>query len=123
MPLTAGCSVLRDQEQRNERTVAMTADFQYAPETVTVPTDGTVVWFNESDVGHTVTAYEQKLPDGAAYFTSGGFSSEHVARNHPSEGLIEPNGRFEHTFERPGKYEYFCIPHEGIGMVGSVRVR
>ena len=29
---------------------------------------------------------------------------------------------FEHTFEVGGVYDYFCIPHEYRGMVGSVIV-
>ncbi|GBC92618.1 Plastocyanin [bacterium HR15] len=30
---------------------------------------------------------------------------------------------FTYTFNQPGTYEYYCIPHESIGMVGTVRVR
>jgi plastocyanin len=30
---------------------------------------------------------------------------------------------FTYTFTQPGVYEYYCIPHELIGMVGTVRVR
>lgn len=30
---------------------------------------------------------------------------------------------FTYTFNQPGVYEYFCIPHELMGMVGTVRVR
>ncbi|MCS7066430.1 MAG: plastocyanin/azurin family copper-binding protein [Fimbriimonadales bacterium] len=30
---------------------------------------------------------------------------------------------FTYTFNQPGVYEYYCIPHEFIGMVGTVRVR
>ncbi|QLG64062.1 plastocyanin/azurin family copper-binding protein [Halorarum salinum] len=29
---------------------------------------------------------------------------------------------YEHTFEVEGEYGYFCIPHEGAGMVGTVTV-
>jgi hypothetical protein len=31
-------------------------------------------------------------------------------------------GTFSFTFEEPGTYDYFCIPHEEMGMVGSVTV-
>jgi plastocyanin len=31
-------------------------------------------------------------------------------------------GTFSFTFEEPGTYDYFCIPHEDLGMVGSVTV-
>jgi hypothetical protein len=29
---------------------------------------------------------------------------------------------FSYTFDEPGTYEYFCIPHEDLGMVGTVTV-
>ena len=31
-------------------------------------------------------------------------------------------GTFSFTFDEPGTYDYFCIPHEDLGMVGSVTV-
>ncbi|CUU03707.1 MAG: plastocyanin/azurin family copper-binding protein [Fimbriimonadales bacterium] len=30
---------------------------------------------------------------------------------------------FTYTFNEPGAYEYYCIPHELVGMTGVVRVR
>jgi hypothetical protein len=32
------------------------------------------------------------------------------------------DGTFSFTFEEPGTYDYFCIPHESMGMIGSVTV-
>ena len=29
---------------------------------------------------------------------------------------------FEHTFTAEGVYHYYCIPHEGAGMVGAIVV-
>jgi hypothetical protein len=39
-------------------------------------------------------------------------------------GMIEggTDGTFSFTFEEPGTYDYFCIPHEDLGMVGTVTV-
>jgi hypothetical protein len=31
-------------------------------------------------------------------------------------------GTFSFTFEEPGTFDYFCIPHEQLGMIGSVTV-
>jgi hypothetical protein len=31
-------------------------------------------------------------------------------------------GTFSYTFEESGRYDYFCIPHESMGMIGSVTV-
>jgi plastocyanin len=28
----------------------------------------------------------------------------------------------QHTFEEPGEYYLYCIPHEGLGMIGTIIV-
>jgi len=97
----------------------------FAPETITVDTGTTVVWRNTSARGHTVTAYESTLPDGATFFASGGYESTDEAReawHDDSGGRIETSGTFSHTFEIPGEYGYVCIPHETSSMVGTVIV-
>jgi len=86
----------------------------------------TVRWYNGNSRAHTVTAYEASLPDGATYFASGGFDSEQAARDGYANGLkgsIVTGERYSHTFAVPGKYGYFCVPHERGGMVGEVIVK
>ncbi|WP_265107890.1 plastocyanin/azurin family copper-binding protein [Halosolutus halophilus] len=100
----------------------MTDGFGFDPKTTTIESGRTVTWTNTSDVDHTVTAYEDTIPEGAAYFASGGFESERAGRTHLTEGLVAPGGEYEHTFEESGTYEYYCIPHESSGMVGAVQV-
>ncbi|WP_435348981.1 plastocyanin/azurin family copper-binding protein [Haloarchaeobius sp. HRN-SO-5] len=85
----------------------------------------TVVWKNTSSKAHTVTAYENAIPDEATYFASGGFDSESAARDawFGSRGGAIPSGEsFEHTFEVPGTFNYVCIPHERGGMTGKIVV-
>ena len=115
----AGCSAGGSQS----KTVTMTADSKFDPERVTVDVGGTVEWVNDDGDGHTVTAYADAIPAGATYFASGGFEDEQTARNRMTEGLVDPGERYSHTFEVAGRYEYYCIPHEGSGMVGTVRVQ
>ena len=104
-----------------DNTVDM-ADVSFTPEKLTVPVGTTVTWAN-GKIGHSVTAYEDKIPADAEYFASGGFDSEAAARKaYPSKGNIPPGQSYKHTFEAPGTYEYFCIPHEAAGMVGTVEV-
>ncbi|MFW5940057.1 MAG: plastocyanin/azurin family copper-binding protein [Halolamina sp.] len=97
----------------------------YDPPTVTVATGEEVVWENTGTRDHTVTAYEASLPDGAEYFASGDFDSEDAARDawsNNSGGAMSNGDQFSHTFEIPGEYEYFCVPHESGGMLGTVVV-
>jgi plastocyanin len=96
----------------------------FLPDEHEVSVGDRVVWGNNSSRGHTVTAYET-LPDGADYFASGGFSDAESAREawySGGNGNIAPGETYEHTFEVPGRHEYFCIPHESSGMVGVIVV-
>ena len=103
-------------------TVQMVDGQRFDPETLTVSAGDTVTWTNESSETHTVTAYEDKIPSADAYFASGGSATEKDARSTLSEGLIDPGETFEAAFDQPGIYEYFCLPHEGSGMKGSIVV-
>ena len=98
------------------------AGVQFDPERVSVPVGGTVEWVNEGNVDHTVTAYEDRLPPGAAYFASGGFESEAATREDLAAGFLAPGETYAHTFETAGEHHYYCIPHEASGMTGVVVV-
>jgi len=97
----------------------------FRPETLEVSAGTTVTWLNTSKQGHSVTAYDDGLPEGADYFASGDFDSEQAAEDawdNSSGGTLFEGQTYEHTFEVPGEYPYFCIPHERSGMVGTVVV-
>ncbi|MFB6171352.1 MAG: plastocyanin/azurin family copper-binding protein [Haloarculaceae archaeon] len=120
--MLAGCSL--GSASQDDYDVGMTA-MSFRPEETTASVGDTVVWRNTSSRGHTVTAYENGIPDGAAYFASGGYETESAAREAwrtGGDGTIPGDATFEHTFEVAGTYHYFCIPHESRGMVGRVVV-
>jgi len=105
----------------------MTDGLAYDPEDLTVAPGDTVVWENAGAVGHSITGYEDEIPDDAEYFASGGFDSEQAARDaysagDPDSGDVPGGESWEHTFEVEGEYGYFCIPHEQAGMVASITV-
>ena len=85
----------------------------FEPHVARVNVGGTVTFVNESG-SHTATAYHpdndqpQLVPDGAESWDSG--------------LLTEDGATFEHTFETEGVYHYYCIPHETVGMIGSIIV-
>lgn len=95
-------------------TVSM-SDLRYRPSTVRIRAGETVRWHNDSQVIHTVTADPDRavdesnvsLPEGAAPFDSGD---------------LRPDETWARTFDTPGEYVYFCVPHEAAGMVGWVIV-
>lgn len=119
----AGCSAVVPSSGADDYDVGMTAQ-AFRPYEITVAVGDTVVWENTSTRAHSMTAYGERIPDGATYFATGGYDSEVAAREawDGSDGAITSGQRYEHTFETPGDYTYFCIPHESAGMVGVVRV-
>ena len=74
-------------------------DFEFEPPELTVGVGTTVRWTNEGPSVHTVTA-----DDGS--FDSGG---------------IAPGSTFEHAFDEPGVFSFFCRPHPN--MTGTVLVQ
>ncbi|MFA9516009.1 plastocyanin/azurin family copper-binding protein [Halopenitus sp. H-Gu1] len=104
--------------------VGMTAT-TFRPQEVTIAVGETVTWRNTSARTHTVTAYEDAIPEDAEYFATGGYDDEETARDEwwsNRGGALENADEFTHTFEIPGRYDYVCIPHEQGGMIGAVIV-
>ena len=96
--------------------VDMTMGLNFSPGDLVIVAGQTVEWRNKSIMDHTVTAdprlaknpADVMLPQGAAAFNS---------------GHVKPGQVYRRTFTVPGVYRYFCIPHEGNGMMGTVRVQ
>ena len=87
--------------QGQEVTVRMEDNF-FAPANITVEPGTTVTWVQSGDNAHTTTSYDGLWDSGLL------------------EGGSEET--FSFTFDEPGTYDYFCIPHEDLGMVGTVTV-
>jgi plastocyanin len=79
-------------------------DFSFNPPCIVVPAGSTVTWTNIGMPTHTVTS------DSGAPVT---FDS----------GALGTSGTFSFTFASPGTINYHCIPHQSIGMVGTVIVQ
>ncbi len=104
--------------------VGMTID-SFRPEELTVEAGTRVTFYNTSSHGHTVTAFQGAYPDGAEYFASGGYDTEAEAREayeNNNGGVLTPGDQFEHEFSAPGRYDYFCLPHLDVDMIGAIQV-
>ena len=73
----------------------------FDPSSITVKVGTTVVWRNNGQQTHDIHARD------------GSFDSP----------LLNPGNTFTFTVTKPGLYPYYCIPHEGDGMIGQVEVR
>lgn len=95
--------------------IEMTAGLTFSPDPVTIAVGESVTFRNTSSFPHTVSTMPSTpaematvmLPEGAAPFDS---------------GSIAGGGSFTHTFTVPGTYRYFCDPHHGAGMIGTIIV-
>ncbi|MBN1527919.1 MAG: cupredoxin domain-containing protein [Thermoleophilaceae bacterium] len=85
-----------------DKTVDTTKDYEFAPKSTSIAVGDTVTWTFPDSVEHTATSYKGQ-PDK--------FDS----------GLKADGGTFAHTFDKPGKYQYFCRPHEDF-MKGVITV-
>ena len=120
----AGLAGCLGSGQSIEYDIGMSAN-DFLPGEFEVTVGEPLIWANTGSRNHSVTAYASGIPEGAAYFASGGFESEEDARNawfEQGTGVISSNETYEHMFEVPGQYEYFCIPHEPAGMAGTITV-
>jgi len=96
-------------------TIRMTSSYEFAPKTLTIKAGDTILWKNDSSAVHTVTddpalasaKQDATTPPGAEPFNS---------------GPVEPGKQYSRTFAVPGTYKYFCVPHEVVGMVGTIVV-
>ncbi|NGM86948.1 hypothetical protein G5B35_06435 [Parapusillimonas sp. SGNA-6] len=87
----------------------------FNPRGILIKRGQTVRWVNtEAGNVHTATAYHPsnqgkplRIPEGAKPWNS---------------GYLMPGESFSVTFDTPGVYDYFCVPHEQAGMVGRIIV-
>ena len=101
--------------ERAKTTMTMVSETEpvFNPEITWVKPGGSVTWKNVDEDPHTTTAFApsndkpQRIPDGADGWDS---------------GILETDQTFTQTFDTEGIYDYYCTPHEALGMVGVVIV-
>ena len=85
-------------------TVSM-VDNEFVPADITVQEGDTVIWVNDGSNIHTTTSGTNCTSDG-----------------NWDSGNMETGEEFGFIFSTAGDYPYFCIPHCGLAMDGSVTV-
>jgi plastocyanin len=79
--------------------VSMNDNF-FSPAYIQVSLGDTVVWTNAGTVQHSSTSYQSLW----------------------NSGLLNPGASYRTVMTASGPHQYYCIPHEGLGMVGAVSV-
>lgn len=96
-------------------TIRMTDGLQFRPARRTVPRGTRVIWKNVGSVAHTITTIRAKaavksdarVPAGARAWDS---------------GFVGAGKSYARVLRVRGVYRYFCIPHEGARMIGTIVV-
>jgi plastocyanin len=102
----------------NERSVMIggpKGELSFIPDRLRIAPGETVTWVLRSG-GHTVTAYH---PQTHSLYHA---RIPEAAKPWSSELLIQQGALFEWQFEIEGVYNYFCRPHESVGMIGAIIV-
>lgn len=114
-----GAAVAAQGTPRPTHIVKMTNQLMFDPENITIKAGDTIEWVNESNMPHTATDDPEQNP---------------VSKSHPEYALLpagaepwgsellQPGEHYLHTFNTPGAYKYFCVPHVLSGMRGSITV-
>ena len=82
----------------------------FSPIDVTIARGDTVVWFNAGSAGHTTTS-------GAGCSADGLWDSGGLASGESYSVIFGDNG-----VTQTGTMPYYCVPHCGMGMTGTVTV-
>jgi plastocyanin len=98
-PVTATPAATTSADEKT--VVVQLGEHFFDPSSITVKVGTTVIWRNNGQQVHDIHARD------------GSFSSP----------LLNPGGTFMVTFTKPGLYPYYCVPHEGDGMIGQVEVQ
>lgn len=88
-------------------------EYYFDPVGLHVEPGETVTWINESGA-HTTTSYSPENPSASVRRIPDGADPWH------SQTFTESGATFEYTFEVEGTYEYYCVPHKTLGMVGRI---
>merc|ERR1719324_1270161 len=84
----------------------------FVPDEVTIKAGDSVTWLGNKGMPHNVVFDEENVPDG----------TDLDKINH--EEMVNDEGqKVTSKFDKPGTYAYYCEPHRGAGMAGTVIVK
>ncbi|KIZ00519.1 Plastocyanin [Monoraphidium neglectum] len=98
-----------------DATVKLGADngaLVFEPSTVTVSSGETITWVNNAGFPHNIVFDEDEVPAGV--------DADAISRD---DYLNAPGETYSLKLSASGTYKYYCEPHQGAGMVGTVVVK
>lgn len=102
----------------------MTPDghFSFQPADLTIEVGDRVRWTNVSGGPHNVAFHPDEIPSRAKVLLNAAMPQR--MNDLTGKLLIQPNATYEISFVGlpPGRYQYYCTPHEMLGMTGTITV-
>lgn len=95
--------------------VTIEAGQGFVPNRLTVKAGEEIVFTNNTSLNHTVTGDPTRAKNPANVILPAGAQTFH-------SGKIADGESFRLTLTVPGVYQYVCLPHEAMGMIGQIEV-
>lgn len=92
----------------------------FDPVELTATVGDTVTW-GFASAGHNVCCRPADNDKVGLPADTEGFAS-YDPNEPPERSLVPRSETYEHTFDVAGRYDYVCIPHEDLGMTGTITV-
>lgn len=93
----------------------------FEPAEFTVAVGDTVIW-GFASAGHNVCCRPADNDDADRPPDAEGFAS-YGPDESPAGTFVPRGGTYEHAFDVRGRYDYVCIPHDDLGMTGTIHVK
>jgi plastocyanin len=84
----------------------------FVPDEVKIKAGDSVTWVGNKGMPHNVVFDEENVPDGT-----------NLDKINHEDMVNEEGEKVTSKFEKPGTYGYYCEPHRGAGMGGTVIVQ
>ncbi|MEX0691937.1 MAG: plastocyanin/azurin family copper-binding protein [Gemmatimonadales bacterium] len=97
-------------------------DYVYSPAALTIRQGDRVRWLNISGFPHNVAFYGDRIPAGAEAILNAAMTNRMGSLS--GALMVAPNAVYEISFAGAptGTYNYFCTPHEMVGMVATLTI-
>src|SRR5579862_1476203 len=102
--------------------IGSSSGYSFQPSTVQIKVGQSIKFVTVSGGPHNVTFDPQDIPDGAAPTLDQDMPRQQAKLTGPL--VTNPDDSYTITFKgaKPGAYKFYCLPHQSLGMQGTIIV-
>lgn len=102
--------------------IGSSSGYSFQPSTVRIKVGQSVKFVTVSGGPHNVTFDQQDIPEGAAPALDQDMPRQQAKLTGPL--VTNPDDSYVITFKdaKPGVYKFYCLPHQSLGMQGTITV-